>query len=58
MPRFRFTISGEYDAAIDEVAYGTTDPAEMADIDEQQLRADPSMFLDEATEFIVTWQRP
>jgi hypothetical protein len=55
MPRFRFTISGEYDSPVDEVAYGTTDPAAMAKIDEQQLAATPEMFLEEATQFIVRW---
>jgi hypothetical protein len=55
MPRFRFTIAGEYDAEGSEIAYGTTDPKDMARQDEEQLRDDPASFLDEATEFTVRW---
>ena len=51
--RMRFTISGEYDAEVDEDTYGTTDPNEMAQVDQQQLRQDPLSFAEDASEFTV-----
>lgn len=51
--RMRFTISGEYDAPMNEEAYGTIDPQEMAEVDQRELEQDVRLFLSEATDFKV-----
>jgi hypothetical protein len=51
--RLRFTISGEYTAAVDNEVYGTEDPKGMAEVDQQNLEQDPGDFLADASLFKV-----
>lgn len=46
--KFQYKIVGEYTIEIDDgimKAYGTTDPEEMARVDETEMKKDPSTFL-------------
>lgn len=53
--KFRFTISGVYEIPDEELedALGTANPEEVAKIEEENLKEDPSFFMFDATEFKV-----
>lgn len=44
-PKFRVTLTFEYEPNITLEAYGTTDPSEAAKVDQEGIADDPASFL-------------